>query len=159
MNYTEFNTSLCEIILAGDNSGLQHLHLNNNGSNRHFTVPSEWTRDDAFFSDEVQQIREFINGNRKSFNIRLNPKGTDFQRSVWHQLELIPYGETRSYGEIAAALSKPSAARAVGAANGKNPIPLIIPCHRVIGTGGQLTGYVFGTQLKRRLLELERRNQ
>ncbi len=103
----------------------------------------------------ARQLDEYLCGNRQNFDLPLAPKGTLFQRSVWDQLVEIPYGETRSYGEIARALGKMGAARAVGMANNRNPIPIIIPCHRVIGANGSLTGYAGGLDVKAQLLALE----
>lgn len=104
----------------------------------------------------VKQLDEYFKGKRKEFFLNLQPRGTDFQRSVWRQLETIPYGETVSYGEIAGAIGKPDACRAVGNANGRNPIALVIPCHRVIGSDGSLTGYGGGLWRKEWLLRHER---
>ncbi len=104
----------------------------------------------------LKQIDEYFNGERKDFFLNLQPAGTDFQKSVWRQLEKIPYGETLTYGEIAGAIGKPSASRAVGSANGRNPIAIIIPCHRIIGSDGSLTGYGGGLWRKEWLLKHER---
>ncbi|MGA8047208.1 MAG: methylated-DNA--[protein]-cysteine S-methyltransferase [Dermatophilaceae bacterium] len=101
------------------------------------------------------QLAEYVLGSRRTFDLPLRPAGTPFQRDAWAALLAIPYGATRSYREQAEALGRPSAVRAVGAANGRNPIPVVIPCHRVIGAGGALTGYAGGTALKRALLDLE----
>lgn len=106
----------------------------------------------------ARQIGEYIAGSRKQFTVQLAPAGTAFQMRVWDELRKIPYGETRSYKEIAQAIGQPGASRAVGMANNKNPLPLFIPCHRVIGADGKLSGYAGGVQMKGRLLELERRN-
>ena len=102
------------------------------------------------------QIREYAEGRRTEFDLPLAPKGTAFQLAVWAALQQIPYGETRSYGDIASAIGKPKAARAVGLACHRNPLPILIPCHRVVGKDGALTGYAGGTELKQQLLELER---
>jgi len=104
----------------------------------------------------VKQIDEYFKGRRKEFFLNLQPSGTDFQRSVWRRLERIPYGETVSYSEIADAIGKPKACRAVGSANGSNPIALVIPCHRVIGSDGSLTGYGGGLWRKEWLLRHEK---
>lgn len=98
---------------------------------------------------------EYIVGERKVFDLKLNPEGTAYQKRVWKELENIPYGETRSYKQIAEKLGDPNASRAVGLANGKNPIPLIVPCHRVVGVNGKLTGFAFGLDMKKKLLDLE----
>lgn len=106
--------------------------------------------------DTVTQVLEFLSGERRAFSLNLQLYGTPFQRAVWTELGRIPYGETRTYGQLASILKNPKASRAVGAANGANPIPLIIPCHRVVASGGKLGGYAGGLQLKRHLLALER---
>jgi O-6-methylguanine DNA methyltransferase len=105
----------------------------------------------------IVQILEYLEGKRHDFDLEIELRGTPFQRSVWDALCQIPYGETRTYGELAATLGHPNAFRAVGAANGANPIPLIVPCHRVIASGGKLGGYGGGLRLKQRLLAMERR--
>jgi methylated-DNA-[protein]-cysteine S-methyltransferase len=104
----------------------------------------------------VRQLREYFSGRRTEFELPLAPQGTAFQRGVWRQLQEIPYGETISYGELAKRVGNPKASRAVGAANGQNPIPIVIPCHRVIGSNGKLTGFGGGLPTKEALLALER---
>lgn len=104
----------------------------------------------------VRQIEEYFEGKRTEFSVPVSPSGTEFQKKVWHALRQIPYGETRSYEEVAQMVENPRAHRAVGMANHKNPIPLLIPCHRVIGKNGKLTGYAGGLDKKTALLELER---
>ncbi|WP_228282812.1 methylated-DNA--[protein]-cysteine S-methyltransferase [Brevibacterium atlanticum] len=114
------------------------------------------TNDDlTVFADTEAQLGEYFAGHRRGFDLPLAPHGTEFQRSVWQGLLEIPYGSTANYGELAEAVGRPKAARAVGAANGKNPISIIVPCHRVIGANGSLTGYAWGEDKKRRLLTLE----
>jgi len=103
----------------------------------------------------VTQLEEYLLGSRKQFDLPLNPIGTEFQKRVWHILQTIPYGEHWSYKQVAIALLKPTAARAVGMANNRNPIPIIIPCHRVIGANGDLVGYAGGLAIKEQLLKLE----
>jgi methylated-DNA-[protein]-cysteine S-methyltransferase len=105
----------------------------------------------------ARQIEEYLNGRRTEFDLPLQPEGTEFQRAVWKALQTIPYGETRSYRDIAEQIDSPKACRAVGMANHRNPITIIIPCHRVIGTDGSLTGYGGGLKLKQQLLDLEKR--
>lgn len=105
--------------------------------------------------EAAKQLNEYIAGERKKFDLPLLPKGTEFMQTVWKALLDIPHGETRTYAQIAAAIGAPKACRAVGSANGRNPIPIVIPCHRVIGTSGKLTGYAGGLAMKRTLLELE----
>ncbi len=116
---------------------------------------TRWVRDEEAFSDAVAQIEAYFAGERVGFDVALRPDGTSFQRRVWDALSEIPYGETCSYGEIARRIGQPGAARAVGIATGRNPIPIIVPCHRVIGANGTLTGYAGGLETKRALLDLE----
>ncbi len=105
--------------------------------------------------EAVRQLRDYFAGSRREFHLPLDPQGTPFQQRVWQYLTTIPFGETRSYAQVAEAIGSPAAVRAVGAANGANPIPIVVPCHRVIGASGKLTGYGGGLPLKQRLLELE----
>lgn len=119
-----------------------------------FAAP-EGLGDDSGFDAVRAQLDEYFGGGRTCFDLPLAPRGTPFQRSVWAALLTIPYGETRSYGQIAASLGAPTASRAVGTANGSNPLPIVVPCHRVIGSTGTLTGYSGGLERKRHLLDLE----
>ncbi|OQY31519.1 MAG: cysteine methyltransferase [Spirochaetaceae bacterium 4572_59] len=155
MFYTRFKTELCEIILVADDSSLTNLYLNTGEGKKRFEIDPRWTRDDALFTDIVRQINEYIRGERTSFSVELSPAGTEFQKKVWTELMKIPYGEIRSYKDIALAIGNVNSSRAVGMANSKNPIPLIIPCHRVIGSSGKLTGYAHGVDFKKKLLDLE----
>jgi methylated-DNA-[protein]-cysteine S-methyltransferase len=111
--------------------------------------------DDTPFGEVTAQLRAYFAGDLKDFDLPLHLDGTPFQRTVWEQLQKIPYGEIRSYGELADALGNPKASRAVGLANGKNPIGIIVPCHRVVGANGSLTGYGGGLDRKKRLLDFE----
>jgi methylated-DNA-[protein]-cysteine S-methyltransferase len=120
-------------------------------------VQPEWRRDDSAFTEACGQLDEYFAGERTEFDLPLNPAGTPFQRRVWDALKTIPYGEIRSYGEIAEQIGRPGAARAVGLANGRNPISIVVPCHRVIGASGALTGYGGGLERKQYLLDLETR--
>src|ERR1700758_1372177 len=115
--------------------------------------------DHPILVETERQLNEYFNGERKEFDIKLNFIGTDFQKQVWEALLTIPYGETRSYGQIAAQLNNPKSVRAVGAANGKNPISIIAPCHRVIGASGDLTGFAGGLKAKACLLGLESKSK
>src|SRR5258706_15381273 len=105
--------------------------------------------------EAVRQLRAYFERRLRRFDLPLDLQGTDFQKRIWHQLETIPYGETRSYAQIAAAIGSSRAVRAAGAANGANPVPIVVPCHRVIGANGKLVGYGGGLPMKKRLLELE----
>jgi methylated-DNA-[protein]-cysteine S-methyltransferase len=112
--------------------------------------------DDTPFAEAEEQLKAYFAGELKEFTVELRLTGTPFQRTVWEQLRRIPYGETRTYGELADSLGTPTASRAVGLANGRNPVGIVVPCHRVIGANGSLTGYGGGLDRKRRLLEFER---
>ncbi|QWB22091.1 MULTISPECIES: methylated-DNA--[protein]-cysteine S-methyltransferase [Streptomyces] len=112
-------------------------------------------RDDTLFAEAEEQLEAYFAGDLKEFTVELRLTGTPFQRTVWEQLSRIPYGETRTYGQLAATLGTPTASRAVGLANGRNPVGIIVPCHRVVGANGSLTGYGGGLDRKRRLLEFE----
>ncbi|MFD3514976.1 methylated-DNA--[protein]-cysteine S-methyltransferase [Streptomyces sp. NPDC058657] len=125
-------------------------------NHRHMPSPETFgDRHDGPFPQVVEQLNAYFEGELTEFTLPLHLAGTPFQRSVWEQLLTIPYGETRSYGQLAAQLGKAGASRAVGLANGKNPISIVVPCHRVIGSGGSLTGYGGGLDRKRALLALE----
>jgi len=112
-------------------------------------------KNDPVLALAARQLQEYFDNRRDHFDLPLAPTGTPFQRSVWAALAAIPRGEVRSYRDIAIAIGKPTAVRAVGAANGRNPLPIVVPCHRVIGSDGSLTGFAGGLEMKRRLLELE----
>ena len=118
-------------------------------------IEPDAVRDDEAVAQIRQQVGEYCDGKRKTFDLELAPRGSDFQLAVWNALRKIPYGETTSYGALAKKLGQPRAARAVGLANGQNPIWLIVPCHRVIGADGSLTGYAGGLPLKKALLTHE----
>lgn len=154
-SFTSFRTRLWEIILVGDEAGITNLHMVTGKGRRAFAVDGAWSRDDTFFAEAEKQLREYFDGIRRAFDIPLHPRGTAFQKTVWETLRSIPYGETRTYGEVARSMGNPDAARAVGMASSKNPIPVIIPCHRVIGSSGSLTGFAHGLDAKKALLDLE----
>jgi methylated-DNA-[protein]-cysteine S-methyltransferase len=116
----------------------------------------EWKRSAAPFREVERQLREYFEGKRTAFDLHLHPKGTPFQLAVWKALMKIPYGATCSYGDIAKAIGRPQAVRAVGLANGRNPLPIVVPCHRVIGADGKLVGYGGGLTVKQALLDRER---
>jgi methylated-DNA-[protein]-cysteine S-methyltransferase len=141
------------ITLAGRGTTLTHLRMVD--QTHEPTSRADWVPDDDAFDDAVRQLDEYFAGQRTEFDLDLDLAGTTFQRQVWAALQTIPYGETRSYGEIADQIGKPGAFRAVGLANGRNPIGIIVPCHRVIGASGSLTGYGGGLDRKQLLLDLE----
>jgi methylated-DNA-[protein]-cysteine S-methyltransferase len=152
-SYTE--SPVGRIMLTSDGDSLAGLYLQ--GQKDEPQLGPHWTRADSLplFADAATQLAEYFAGVRTVFALPLAPAGTPFQRSVWRELEAIPYGARLSYGDIARALGKPRATRAVGAAIGQNPVSIIIPCHRVVGSNGSLTGYGGGLDRKRALLELE----
>jgi len=156
MDYTYLDTPIGELLLAGDRHALRVLGFPN-GPKRRREEP-DWELRDAVFFEAKAQLTQYFAGTLQEFSLRLEPIGTPFQLSVLDQLQRIPYGETVSYGEIATRLGKPKAMRAVGAANGRNPIPVIIPCHRVIGSTGKLTGFGGGLPTKEALLRNEQTN-
>ena len=141
-------------MLVGEGRVLSGLYMQE--APRPMPVRPEWRREDDAFPEVRSELDEYFAGERTDFGVALEMKGTPFQRTVWSALREIPYGETRSYGELARAIGNPSAVRAVGLANGRNPIAVIVPCHRVIGADGTLTGYGGGLERKRTLLDLER---
>ena len=160
--YTEMESSIGTLVLAGDADGsrLRGLRLIwLPGGSGKFRPEPNWAKDAKPFAETTRQLREYLAGKRDEFDLPLAPDGTAFQQEVWRAVAAIPYGETRSYGEIARQIGKADAVRAVGAANGQNPLPIVIPCHRVIGSDGRLTGYGGGLPLKKRLLELESRQR
>lgn len=120
------------------------------------TPKPDWIRDDAAFAEARAQLGAYFAGRLTRFDLALDPRGTPFQRGVWAELVRIPPGQTISYGDLARRIGRPSASRAVGAANGANPLPIVVPCHRVIGANGTLTGFAGGLETKRFLLALER---
>ena len=144
------------VLLAGDDSGLSLIGFPK-GKMRRDPEP-DWIFNEKPFVEACQQLEEYFSGTRREFDLPLNLSGTDFQVQVLQELQEIPYGETTSYGDIAKRIGRPRAMRAVGAANGRNPIPIVIPCHRVIGSSGDLTGFGGGLDTKEALLRLEAEN-
>jgi methylated-DNA-[protein]-cysteine S-methyltransferase len=153
MNYRYIESPIGQLLLAGDDEGLKFVGFPE-GKGQVRPQPG-WQEDRRAFPDVKKQLDEYFAGKRKSFDLKLAPTGTAFQRDVLNALQQIPYGETRSYRDIATLLGRPRAVRAVGAANGRNPLPIVIPCHRVIGANGSLTGFGGGLPAKRYLLQLE----
>ncbi len=154
MNYTTIDSPVGELLASADAAGrITGLHFLD--GHRLPARDSSWVRDEQALASLRRQLEEYFAGERREFELDLAPSGTPFQLSVWRELRAIPYGETASYGEIAAAVGQPGAARAVGGANNRNPIAIIVPCHRVIGANGTLTGYGGGLPRKQRLLALE----
>jgi len=145
------DSPLGKLLLVGDGESLTRVAM----SPRPNDVPDDGRHEPAAFADVQAQLEAYFTGELTEFDLPLAPRGSEFQLSVWNALLEIPYGETASYGEIARNVGRPDAVRAVGATNGRNPIAVIIPCHRVIGSDGSLVGYGGGLDRKRLLLELE----
>ena len=153
MWFDKFNTPIGSLHVACDDTGLRYVLFENNK----YDAPhrEEWKRDAIATRETREQLLQYFAGERQAFDLRLNPVGTEFQMETWHTLAKIPFGETWSYGQLANKIGSPKAVRAVGAANGRNPIPIILPCHRVIGSNGSLTGFGGGLPTKQWLLEHE----
>ena len=143
------------LLIAGDQSSVQRIEFPKNG--KPGDPGPDWSKlAQGPLEEAARQLREYFAGQRTAFELPLAPDGTTFQKRVWRELQEIPYGETISYGELARRAGNAKASRAVGAANGANPIPIVIPCHRVIGANGKLTGFGGGLPIKEALLALER---
>jgi methylated-DNA-[protein]-cysteine S-methyltransferase len=151
----EVTSPLGTLLLIGDGTRLRHLELPS--SKRPLQFDPTWRRSSDAYSDAAEQLARYFTGELREFTLELDLVGTPFQREVWSLLAAIPYGETWTYGELASRAGNPAASRAVGAANGRNPIPIVLPCHRVIGSDGSLVGFGGGLEAKRALLELEAR--
>ena len=153
LKYHVMPSPIGDLLLAGDDDALRIVHFQ--GGVRPTQPKPEWEPDARPFRETMRQLNAYFAGKLKAFDLPLKPAGTEFQLKVWKTLRTIPYGETWSYGDIARRIRRPAAFRAVGAANGQNPIPVIIPCHRVVGSDGSLTGFGGGLPIKRQLLTLE----
>ncbi len=153
-NICFYQTEIGKIGIADDNEFITDVVLAGEGEPSNAMI-----KETPLNKEAAAQIKEYLKGSRKDFDLPLKPQGTDFQLRVWQALLAIPYGETRSYQEIAEQAGNIKACRAVGLANNRNPIAIIIPCHRVIGKNGSLTGYGGGLEIKARLLELEKNNR
>jgi methylated-DNA-[protein]-cysteine S-methyltransferase len=156
MYYCYLDTPIGELLLAGENDALSMIGFPKGSMRR--DPESDWIYNEKPLAKARQQLQEYFAGDRKDFDLPLQFDGTEFQVKVLNALQKIPYGETVSYGEIARRIGKPKAVRAVGAANGRNPIPIVVPCHRVIGSSGDLTGFGGGLDTKEALLRLEAEN-
>lgn len=151
--YFTYSTQIGEITIAEENNAVTNICISKQGAFKADVLKETETIKQAIF-----QLKEYLSGQRQSFELNLNPKGTEFQKKVWKALQNIPYGKTRTYKQVAEAIENPKSCRAVGMANNKNPIFIVIPCHRVIGADGSLTGYGAGLPIKERLLKLEKNN-
>lgn len=148
MNKASVKTPLGNVIFEGDAHGISKLYLTEE-------IPETTSVSTPFLQEAKEQLQQYFSGELKEFNLKLNPEGTVFQKKVWQALQNIPYGKTASYMELAKELGDPLAIRAVAAANGKNPLWILVPCHRVIGSDGSLTGYAGGLWRKKWLLDHE----
>jgi methylated-DNA-[protein]-cysteine S-methyltransferase len=148
-SFVTLETPVGPVTIVGDDGAISEVHLGPT------EVDRQWRQDRAAVGDARDQLTAYFAGDLTTFSLRLRPTGSPFQQAVWEQLRLIPYGEVTTYGEIARRLGRPSASRAVGAANGRNPIAIVVPCHRVIGADGTLTGYAGGMWRKEWLLSHE----
>lgn len=153
MKYTIFESSLGPVMVAGNDGFIEYLFLQVDEDA--LPAGSEWHRSDDDFVEAKKQILAYLNGDVKEFSLTIRMNGTSFQQQVWNALLSIPYGQVTSYKEIAETIGVKNGARAVGMANRNNPLPLLVPCHRVIGANGKLTGYAYGLEIKKRLLALE----
>lgn len=152
MYYRYLPSPLGPLLLAGDEQGLHLLHMD---AAQPWALADAWQPAGNRLDEVVRQLEEYFAGKREQFQVQLAARGTPFQQEVWQALQRIPYGTTCSYGDLAHEIGRPRAVRAVGTANGANPIAIIVPCHRVIGSNGTLTGYAGGVERKQLLLELE----
>jgi methylated-DNA-[protein]-cysteine S-methyltransferase len=154
--YKKIDSPVGKLTLVASDKGLVAILWENDKPNR--VRLSELVEEDSHsvLIEAERQLKEHFTGKRKTFSVPLDIRGTSFQRSVWEALLAIPFGETKTYGQLAKQLGNPQATRAVGAANGRNPISIIVPCHRVIGSSGKLTGFAGGLENKERLLNMER---
>ena len=153
--YKKINSPVGKLTLVASDKGLVAVLWEHDNPRRVRLADLIEHDDHSVLIQAERQLSEYFTGRRKSFSVVLDMRGTDFQRSVWEALLAIPFGETRTYGQLAKQLRNPQASRAVGAANGRNPISIIVPCHRVIGSSGKLTGFAGGLDAKERLLNLE----
>ena len=153
--YTYVDTPVGVLMLVGcPDHGLRHIAFQ---CGKGAMAPDpDWRQSKAPFREAERQLAEYFRGQRTRFDLRLNLEGTPFQRAVWKALAEIPFGETRAYGDVAREVGRPRAVSAVGLANGRNPLPIVVPCHRVIGSTGKLVGYGGGLRVKQALLDLER---
>lgn len=153
LRHTTIGSPVGDLLLVGDGAGLRGVYPES--GRRPQVGEGTWVHDPGSFASVESQLAEYFDGERTAFDLELVVDGTPFQNQVWRAVEKIGYGETAGYGEVAERIGRPAAARAVGAANGANPLSIVIPCHRLVGSNGDLTGYSGGLEAKARLLELE----
>lgn len=153
MYYSHFDSPVGQLLLVGDGENIHRIDFPT--TYRPVVAETSWKSDSAVFTALIDELKAYFNGDLQNFSVTLAPKGTEFQRKVWDALQQIEYGQTCTYADIAKSIGKPTASRAVGSANGRNPVSIVIPCHRVIGTNGTLTGYAGGVTTKQWLLSHE----
>ena len=147
-NHYAYNTPFGKVTLESDGQGITRLAFGE-------VALAGACKPNAITNEAAHELQEYFAGARRLFSVPIAPSGTAFQKEVWRALELVPYGQTRTYSQIAEAIGRPNAARAVGGANNANPVPILIPCHRIVPASGGIGGYAYGTKLKRFLLDLE----
>ena len=153
-HYCYYQAPIGDLLLVEENEKLEQLMFPSHYQGKQ--INPQWIKNEKPFTEVVRQLKAYFAGKLHSFSLDINPIGTEFQKRVWQELLKIPYGTTTYYGQLAEKIGNPKASRAVGMANGKNPIPVIIPCHRVIGKNGSLTGFGGGLKIKEQLLQLEK---
>lgn len=153
--YAHFESPVGKLLLVSNESEICKISFPSNGAQ--VEADPGWLENSSTLDECARQLRAYFAAELEAFDLPLRPQGTPFQKQVWAELRKIPYGDTISYGELARRIGNPKASRAVGLANGSNPIPIVVPCHRVIGSNGKLTGYGGGLHIKEKLLALERR--
>lgn len=151
--YDLIDSPVGQLLITGDGEAVTGIYLENHKGGP--AIEESWRRDPSRFTEARDQLAEYFAGTRREFALPLKLDGTAFQKSVWELLKQIPFGETVSYGDLAKTLDAPNASRAVGSAVGRNPVSIVVPCHRVLGSAGAITGYAGGVDRKRILLELE----
>ncbi len=156
MDYDHLDSPIGRLLLAADEQGLRYVGFPS--ADQDERIAADWRRDRSTLGPAIAQLEAYFDGRLHDFDVLLAAQGTPFRKTVWDELVRIPYGQTISYGELARRIGNPVASRAVGAANGANPLPIIVPCHRVIGSGGKLTGFGGGLPIKQWLLDHERRH-
>ncbi len=154
LTYARIDSPVGALVVGGDEDGLRFIEFLDSPNAR--PLPPGGREDQRRLAEPIRQLRAYFAGRLRDFELPLAPEGTPFHLRVWAELRRIPYGTTISYGELARRIGRPQASRAVGRANGANPLPIVIPCHRVIGSNGRLTGYGGGLGIKQKMLELER---
>lgn len=153
MYYSQYDSPVGQLLMIGDGENIHRIDFAT--TCRPITLQSSWKSDASVFAELTNELDAYFKGSLKNFSVSVAPKGSEFQRKVWAALQQIEYGQTCTYADIAKSIGKPTASRAVGSANGRNPVSILIPCHRVIGTNGTLTGYAGGVKTKQWLLSHE----